>query len=540
MIRLVYDECTPTRYRRPTTMEDIENDVHVEEYDSIPEMIDDFVSEGYEDFAEDEGIDPKNEMKLLEAWLGYYNDPGDGSPNILYISIDGVPYESENILTYDCLQDVDLEHAREADIKALIIQAYDDLDEEDDMDESLNEASEENYEINYSCWMDKDGTWGLDGDFDTEEEAIEFCKENNYYSVEKQYYDGNERVKTEEVFINPDYFEDDDYDNDEYLDDDEYVDDEEEETESEPWYKGIDDEGDTDFVVDEEVFEDNDDYINEKLNYVISKKIRILKMEDPIDNKRYAGKEGIIKSIETDGFGDTQYWGTWGNVAVYPDYDKIEFIDNESLEEDLVDDENNNKKNQNKNENLSEDVVNKKGPQPYNFEDDNYKFKVELYTDDESFDINTDYDTFEYFANLNIEIEPKNIENSYVIVDIPVSLGKDFTHRFVGEYYPETRWEPAEYPDLEVEVDKSIEDKDVEIDFDELEITDSEGIDDVDSYKDNVVEYLKNNSNSLKKCVINNESYIYDKFYDEAYELEDEFRQSDEDKYEPDYDEDRY
>lgn len=90
------------------------------------------------------------------------------------------------------------------------------------------------YEINYSCWMDKEGTWGLDGDFDTEEEAIEFCKENNYYSVEKQYYDGNERVKTEEVFINPDYFEDDDYDNDEYLDDDEYVDDEEEGTESEP------------------------------------------------------------------------------------------------------------------------------------------------------------------------------------------------------------------------------------------------------------------------------------------------------------------
>lgn len=159
MIRLIYDECTPTRDRRPTTMEDIENDIHVEEYDSIPEMIDDFVSDGYEEFAEDEGIDPKNEMEVLEAWLGYYNDPGDGSPNIQYISIDGVPYESENVLTYDCLQDVDLEHAREADIKALIIQAYDgdygidydDFDEEDDMDESLNEASEENYEINYSC-----------------------------------------------------------------------------------------------------------------------------------------------------------------------------------------------------------------------------------------------------------------------------------------------------------------------------------------------------------------------------------------------------
>lgn len=89
--------------------------------------------------------------------------------------------------------------------------------------------------------------------------------------------------------------------------------------------------------MDEEVFEDNDDYVNEKLNYVISRKIRIIKMEDPIDNKRYAGKEGIIKSIETDDFGDTQYRGTWGDVAVYPDYDKIEFIDNESLEEGLFD-----------------------------------------------------------------------------------------------------------------------------------------------------------------------------------------------------------
>lgn len=110
-------------------------------------------------------------------------------------------------------------------------------DDEEDLDEDLADGEE----VNYCCWIDKEGTYGLDGDFDTFEEAKEYCIENNFYSVEKQVYVDGERISEKEVFVNPDYDEnapeeeDDDYvsvtSSDDYFDDDDFDNDDFEELE---------------------------------------------------------------------------------------------------------------------------------------------------------------------------------------------------------------------------------------------------------------------------------------------------------------------
>lgn len=101
--------------------------------------------------------------------------------------------------------------------------------------------------------------------------------------------------------------------------------------ENQTWYKGIEDDGDCDYV--EDVTEDySDDYINEDYDDLIGKRIRIINMDDPYASERYAGKEGVIENVATDPWGDVYYDGTWGSLSIYPNIDTIEFID-ESLDE---------------------------------------------------------------------------------------------------------------------------------------------------------------------------------------------------------------
>lgn len=97
--------------------------------------------------------------------------------------------------------------------------------------------------------------------------------------------------------------------------------------ENQTWYKGIEDDGDCDYV--EDVTEDySDDYINEKYENLIGKKIRIINMDDPYAAKDYNGREGVIENVATDPWGDIYYDGTWGGLSIYPKIDEIKFIDN--------------------------------------------------------------------------------------------------------------------------------------------------------------------------------------------------------------------
>lgn len=98
-------------------------------------------------------------------------------------------------------------------------------------------------------------------------------------------------------------------------------------TEEDSWYKGIDDEGDQDFVEDEIEEDYSDDYKNERYQRLVGKKIRILHMDDPYAGKDYDGREGVIEYVATDPFGDVYFDGTWGSLSVYPKVDSFEYVD---------------------------------------------------------------------------------------------------------------------------------------------------------------------------------------------------------------------
>jgi hypothetical protein len=59
---------------------------------------------------------------------------------------------------------------------------------------------------------------------------------------------------------------------------------------------------------------------------LIGKKIRIISIDDPYFYL-YVGKEGVVERSCVDPYGDTQLWGTWGGIAIYPRVDKFEVIE---------------------------------------------------------------------------------------------------------------------------------------------------------------------------------------------------------------------
>lgn len=144
-IRLIWDDCTPALNRRPITVKDIENDIHIEELESEEELINtlaDLCNEEPDDFEGD-----SNEETIQNA-LSVLSDPGDGSPNILYLSIDDATlvddiYDTgldgatctEDDIIETLIAQLDLEEEPEDDAPW-----YNDEDELDE-DVELNEAS---------------------------------------------------------------------------------------------------------------------------------------------------------------------------------------------------------------------------------------------------------------------------------------------------------------------------------------------------------------------------------------------------------------
>ena len=126
--RLIWDDCTPTRDRRPTTSEDIEEDIHVENYENEDELFQAVLDlAGYDE--EDLDLEETTPIKeKIEAVIRLFDDPGDGSPNILYASINGK--ELEGTLPYDDLDGLDLENVTQAAVIKAIKGAYGDDDED--------------------------------------------------------------------------------------------------------------------------------------------------------------------------------------------------------------------------------------------------------------------------------------------------------------------------------------------------------------------------------------------------------------------------
>ena len=139
-IRLIYDECTPTRDRRPTTKADIYDDVHIEEFDDIEELYDHLLDmvridrEEDEEGYREEGLEVPDIKQRCINLLGYFNDPGDGSPNILYLNIDGEEID-EDVFPYDGMENLDLANCSEEEVQENIIDNYDYFEDDEDDDE---------------------------------------------------------------------------------------------------------------------------------------------------------------------------------------------------------------------------------------------------------------------------------------------------------------------------------------------------------------------------------------------------------------------
>lgn len=145
-IRLIWDDCTPTRDRRPTTSEDIENDIHLQEFESEEDLIK-HLSDilGYdEDDLEDCGDTNRDKIDCL---LSSNYDPGDGSPNILFLSIDGEIIE-------DWLEEVDGLTCSEEDVKKEMMRFVEDepWDYDDDFEEE--EKKQNTKYKGYNIWYD--------------------------------------------------------------------------------------------------------------------------------------------------------------------------------------------------------------------------------------------------------------------------------------------------------------------------------------------------------------------------------------------------
>lgn len=152
-IRMIYDDCTPTADRRPTTKEDIYDDVHIEEFDDIDELYDRLLDMAGIDREEDEEgyIEEGEELPPIKerciSLLGCFEDPGDGSPNVLYLNIDGEEI-NENVWPYDGMEDLDLVDCSEEEVQENIIANYgyfedDDWDDEEEEDDEEGEEDED-------------------------------------------------------------------------------------------------------------------------------------------------------------------------------------------------------------------------------------------------------------------------------------------------------------------------------------------------------------------------------------------------------------
>ena len=138
-IRLIWDDCRPTIDRRPITYEDIENDIHLQEFESEDDLIKHLcnLSKCNEDDLEDCGEDNRAKIDCL---LSSMNDRGDGTPNILFLSIDGD-------IIQDWLDEVDGLTCSEQDVKDEQMRYVEDrpwdYDEEFDFDDEYEEDLDE-------------------------------------------------------------------------------------------------------------------------------------------------------------------------------------------------------------------------------------------------------------------------------------------------------------------------------------------------------------------------------------------------------------
>ena len=145
--RIVLDWCTPTRERRPTTAEDIINDIEIiEGSGTLRDLTQKLDYEYFYDpksgeeyyFDDDDDynyiISKYSIEDILEELLSDWQDPGDGTPNVFYIAINGKEIPDCGNVYYDMDKNL-LAHGTKDDIlKDMFknLEFYDDEYFEDD------------------------------------------------------------------------------------------------------------------------------------------------------------------------------------------------------------------------------------------------------------------------------------------------------------------------------------------------------------------------------------------------------------------------
>lgn len=177
-VRLVYDLCTPTRERRPTTRDDVYADVSVETLDDEQELYErllELAGMDADEFETDYGGELTADSPLeekIEHLLTYFEDPGDGSPNIMYVAVDGKPKYEEYWVTYFDPEEagIDMGTASETKIADTIIKLSDGIEDEGDEDIPDIETK-----IIYVVRSDTDDN-NMHMEFDDEDEALEYAR----------------------------------------------------------------------------------------------------------------------------------------------------------------------------------------------------------------------------------------------------------------------------------------------------------------------------------------------------------------------------
>lgn len=158
-IRLGYDLCTPTMERRETTFEDIKNDTHIRDFSNkaelmecLDELCDNILSDD-NDVTDWNDVSEKDLDKYVVQALRILDDVSDGSPNILFLIIDGNVYQNlldlsgqelNNITEEELAKENSLEpddDKWEDDYPDYVDEDFDD----ENMDESLTEDTHAKY-----------------------------------------------------------------------------------------------------------------------------------------------------------------------------------------------------------------------------------------------------------------------------------------------------------------------------------------------------------------------------------------------------------
>ena len=138
--RIAVDLCTPTLDRRPTTAEDIRNDVFIEDFRSSEELYEfvlDLTNMSDEDVIDELGGNDTivNKINYL---ISLCTDPGDGSPNILYCCVDGK--QLDDVVEYDAFDGLDFDSVDSQTLVDILLAEH--YYEDDDDDEEWDEEKE--------------------------------------------------------------------------------------------------------------------------------------------------------------------------------------------------------------------------------------------------------------------------------------------------------------------------------------------------------------------------------------------------------------